>query len=95
MDVALQCFAFATDHERQFSVGLQTDHAVDHVNAGLVEFSGPLDVVFLVKPRFQFDQRRDLFALFSRADQRRRNRRLGPVRYRQILIATTSGSSTA
>src|SRR5689334_4369635 len=76
MNVALQRLAFTTHDQRQFSVGLETDHAVNHVHARLIEFSGPLDVVFLVKTRFEFDQRRNLLALFGRANQRRWNRRL-------------------
>src|SRR5918996_1241490 len=81
MNVALQPVAFATHDERQFSVGLQTDYAIDHVNTRFVEFSSPFNVVLFVEPRFQFNQRRDLFALFGRTDQRGRNWRLrtGPV----------------
>ena len=56
------------------TVGFQTENAIDHVHAGLVEFAGPFDVVFFVKARFQFDQRCHLFSLLARADQCRRNR---------------------
>src|SRR5688572_31663585 len=69
MHVALERVAFATNDEGQFSVRLQTDYAVDDVNAGPLEFPGPLDVVLLVETRFQFDQRRYLLACFSGANQ--------------------------
>ena len=65
MNVTFERVAFAPDHERQLAVSLQTHNAVDHVNAGLVQLARPLDVVFLVKASFQFDQRRYLFALFA------------------------------
>ena len=48
---------------------LQPFDAVHHMTAGTLQQTGPLDVVFLVKARFQFHQNIHLLAVFGRFHQ--------------------------
>src|SRR5262249_31764338 len=68
--------AFTPDNERTLAVSLQTENAIDDVYACLVELASPFDVVLLIETRLQFDQCGHLLSLFTRANQRRRNRRI-------------------
>ena len=58
------------DDERALRVGLQPDHAVHDVDAGLLEHPCPRDVGLLVEPRGQLDQRHGLLAGLGGAHQR-------------------------
>src|SRR6266851_1866923 len=49
---------------------LQAHDAVHDVHACLLECARPSDVVLLVHPRLEFDQRRDLLAVLRRAGER-------------------------
>ena len=60
--VAPQRRALAPHDERDLRVHLETDEAVDDVGAGRLERARPADVVLLVEPRLELDQRRDLLA---------------------------------
>ena len=66
----------APDDERDLAMGLQADDAVDHVDARLLERLRPLDVLLLVEPRLQLHEHRDLLAVFRRADERGKDRRV-------------------
>jgi hypothetical protein len=46
------------------------------VHAGLSEPIRPLDVVLFIEARLDFDDRGDLFAAFTRLNQRLRDRRI-------------------
>ena len=56
---------------------LEAEHAVDHVNSGIVQTPGPFDVVLFVKASFKLNQSRHLFSALACLDQRRRNGRVG------------------
>ena len=67
--VAAQPVGLLAHHERQLAVRLEADDAVDHVHAGLLELAGPGDVVLLVEPRLDLDQRQHLLAGLGGVDQ--------------------------
>ena len=67
--IALKFFLFLAHHQNNLGVGFQPQNSVDNMNPGLLQMPGPLDVVVLVKSRFQFHQRHHLLAVFCGADQ--------------------------
>ena len=64
-------FAFAADDQRDLGMHLETQQAVDHMDALALQSSGPFDVAFFVEARFQFHQHRYLLAVFDRLQQAR------------------------
>ena len=69
VDVAADAVVLAAHDQRDLAVGLEADHAVDDVDAGLLERAGLDDVVLLVEPGLQLDEGRDLLAVLGRAGQ--------------------------
>ena len=65
-----QARALAAHHQAALAVDLEPDHAVDHVHARLLELARPLDIVGLVEPGPQLDQRRHLLAVARGLDER-------------------------
>ena len=63
MDVAAQSAALAPDHQAALAVGLVADEPVHDMHAGFLQLTGPVDVVGLVEPRLELDQRGDLLAV--------------------------------
>src|SRR6266550_7914846 len=59
----------ASHHESDFAVRLKVHMTIDDVHTGFSEALGPLDVVLLVKARFDFDNCGDLFATRTGIDQ--------------------------
>src|SRR5262245_42587927 len=68
--VAAQLVLLLAHDESDLGVSLQTDKAVDDVDAGFLQLLGPLDVRLFVEAGFEFDQHRDLFAVLGGLDQR-------------------------
>ncbi len=60
----------AAQQQRKLGVGLQTEHAVDDLRAGLLQPLGPVDVRLLVETGEQLDDDGDFLAPASRLDQR-------------------------
>ena len=69
VDVAADAVVLAADDQRGLAVGLEADHAVDDVDAGLLERPGLDDVVLLVEPGLELDQGGDLLAVLGGARQ--------------------------
>ena len=74
VDIGREIAALAPHHHRQLGVGLQFDEAIHHLYAGAFEVARPADVGFLVKARFQLDQRGDGFAGLGGLGQRAHDR---------------------
>ena len=74
VDVAADAVVLAAHDQRRLAVGLEADDSVDDVDAGFLEHAGLVDVVFLVEPGLELDQRGDLLAVFGGAGQRRDDR---------------------
>ena len=56
----------APDDQAHLGVGFQPEDPIDHVDAFILQFPGPFDVVFLIESRLEFKQHRDLFPVHSR-----------------------------
>ena len=69
MDVAADAVVLAADDQGRLAVRLQPDHAVDDVDPGLLEGAGLDDVVLLVEPGLELDQRGHLLAVLGGAGQ--------------------------
>src|SRR5262247_581695 len=76
VDVAAQLVLLLAHDERHLGVGLQSDQAVDDVDAGLLQSLRPLDVRLFIEAGLEFDQHRDLFAVLGGFDQRFDYRRI-------------------
>lgn len=50
-------------------MSFEADEAVDHMDAGLLHFFGPGDIVGLIKAGLEFDQHRDLLFVAGGLDQ--------------------------
>ena len=74
MDVAAQALALATDDEAAFAMGFVADQAVHHMDARLLELARPVNVVGLVEPCLQLDERGDLFSVEGSIHQRAHDR---------------------
>src|SRR6516164_695193 len=95
MHVRRQRSAFASDHQRQLSVGFQFDEPEHDLDTGALEVARPANVGLLVETRLQFHECSHRLAGFSGFGQRLDDRRIREVRYSVCLIATTSGSRAA
>ena len=61
---------FLLSHDQaDLAMGLQLLDAVHHMDAGVLQPGGPLDVAALIEACFQLDQHRHLFTALSRLDQ--------------------------
>ena len=69
VDVAADAVVLAAHDQRGLAVGLEADDPVDDVDAGLLERPGLDDVVLLVEPGLELDQRRHLLAVLGGAGQ--------------------------
>ena len=69
MAVTPQAVFLLTDHQGELAVGLESDDAVDHVDAGTLQLPGPGDVGLLVEPCLDLNQGQDLFACVGRIHQ--------------------------
>ena len=67
--VAAQPGRLLAHHQRQLAVGLQPEHAVDDVAAGLLQLAGPGDVGLLVEAGLDLDEGQHLLAGLGRLDQ--------------------------
>jgi len=56
---------FTANDEGDFAVNLQTDQAIDHMDAFAFQLPGPFDIAFFVEAGFQFQKHGDLFAVFN------------------------------
>src|SRR5690606_19092675 len=61
-------------HQSDVRVGLEPDHAIHDVHAGVLEALRPLDVALLVEAGFQLDEGHHLLAGLGRLDQRPHDR---------------------
>ena len=61
MKVGEEVIFFPAYDEEDFAVCFEPNEAIDDVNACLLHFSGPRDVVGFIEASFQFDKDRDLF----------------------------------
>ena len=68
--VAADAARLAADHHRELCMRLVADDTVHDVRAGLLQAVRQLDVGFLVEPRAQLDDHRDVLAGVCRGDQR-------------------------
>src|SRR3984893_6759422 len=66
MNVGAKLTAFAAHHQGNLCVRLQLQKSIDDLHPGTLEIAGPADIGFLVKARFQLDQRRHRLAGFRR-----------------------------
>ena len=69
VEIGAEVALLAADEEEGFAVGFQADEAVDDVDAGLLHFFGPGDVVGLVKAGLEFDQDGDLLFVAGGLDE--------------------------
>jgi hypothetical protein len=74
---------FPAYDEEDFAVCFEPNEAIDNVNACLLHFSGPRNVVGLIEAGFQFDKDRDLFFVVGGCNQ--------GVEYRGITARTVKG----
>src|SRR6476659_7152243 len=70
MQVASDTILFPANDQSEFSVGLQTDDPIDHMSAGFLEGSGPIDVRGFVKTRLELDYYRHLLPALSSLSER-------------------------
>src|SRR5438270_4758665 len=70
VQVVLNVTALSPDDERDLGMGLQTQQPIHDVHVRLFQCTGPTDVGLLVATVPDLDQRNDLLAAFSGADQR-------------------------
>jgi len=61
VQIGLEMALFPTDDEEDFAVCFQADQSVDDVDAGLLHFAGPGDVIGFIEAGFQFNEDRYLF----------------------------------
>src|SRR5581483_6732200 len=85
MGVVAERAALAPDDEAELAVGLVADQAVDHVDPGLLELAGPLDVVGFVETCLQLHQRGDLLAVARGFDQGADNGRVAAGAVKRLL----------
>ncbi len=64
---------------------LEADETVDDVHARLLELAGPLDVVLLVEPRLDLDEREHGLARFGRMDERLDDRAIAARAIQRLL----------
>ena len=61
-------------YKTDFAVGFKSCKTVNYMTARLFKLCCPLNVVFLVKSRLEFNKNSYLLAVFSRLDKSRNNR---------------------
>ena len=69
MGVAAQPFALVADYHGQLAVGLEAHHAVNDVDSGPFQQSGPGDVGLFVEPRLNLHDRQHLLASLGGIDE--------------------------
>jgi len=69
--------------KEDFAVCFESNEAIDDVNACLLHFSGPRDVVGFIEASFEFDKDRDLFFVVGGCNE--------GVEYRGITARTVKG----
>ena len=74
----------AHDHD-QLGMGLEAEHAVHDVRAGLLQLGRELDVRLLVEARTQLDDHGDVLAGLRRFDQRADDRRIAAGAVQSLL----------
>ena len=74
VNIPADAVVIAANHQRRLAVGLEADDPVDDVHAGFLKHAGLVDVVFLVEPGLELDERGHLFLVFGGACQRRDDR---------------------
>ena len=72
--------AGAPDHQSRLGVRLETDDAVDDMDAGLLQLGRPCDVRLLVEARGQLDERDHLLARLGGSDEGADDRAVGAGR---------------
>ncbi|MNN12932.1 hypothetical protein D3C81_1259440 [compost metagenome] len=70
MHIATQLAAFAAHDQQHLGVRLETDHAVDHLHAGILQAVRQAEVGFFVKTRAQLDHHGHVLAVARGQDQR-------------------------
>lgn len=69
VQVGEEVIFLSANDEEDFAVGFESDETIDDVNAGLLHFSGPRDIVGLIEAGFEFDQNSDLFLVMGGGDE--------------------------
>ena len=64
MEVAPDAFPFHADNHSDLAMGFQTYQAIDDMHAGTLEGLRPTDIALLVETGFEFNQDRNLLAIF-------------------------------
>ncbi len=64
VEVAADAVGVAPDDERDLGVDFIADEAIDHVDAVILQFAGPFDVIGFIEAGAEFDYGGDLFAVF-------------------------------
>ena len=70
VNVASQSVPLVADHHRELAVGLEIEEPEHNMDPSSLHLPRPADVVRLVKPGLELDQRRDMFPRLRRGDQR-------------------------
>ena len=69
MEIRTEVAFFAADEKKGFAMSFQADEAVNDVNAGLLHFFSPGDVVGLVEAGLKLDQHGDLLLVAGSLDE--------------------------
>ena len=69
MKVGEEVIFFPSYDKEDFAVCFESHEAIDDVNACLLHFPGPRDVVGFIEAGFQFDKDRDLFFVVGGCNQ--------------------------
>ena len=65
VSVATNAVGLLAHNQRGLGVGLESNHAVGHVHARVLQLSRPTNIARLVKARAQFNQHRNLLSTFG------------------------------
>ena len=76
MHISSDTILISPDDQGDLTMSLQAPQAVNNMASGLFQLFGPDNVIFLIKPSFQFYKNRYLFAIFCSFCQSRNNRRM-------------------
>jgi len=68
VEIGAKVAFFTADQKEGFAVGFQADEAVHNVNAGLLHFFCPGDVIGLVEAGLEFHEDGDLLLVAGRLD---------------------------
>ena len=69
MKIGLEVAFFATDDQKNFAMGFEPYQTVDHVDSGFFHFTGPSDVIGLIKTGFEFDKNSHLLVVVCGSDE--------------------------